>query len=132
MLQGKQYWADERRLCKVLLDAQASHVQEAGFDLQDVHTTSEGKSFDYRVGAEALSYNGLHSKGPLSCCQLLYYNSWVTAAPSAGARNFLQVLNLLLFKLTKRQYDDNLLGFLFVDEHLVDIGDDLVDYEVYC
>lgn len=43
---------------------------------------------------------------------------------------FLQVLNLLIFKLTKRQYDEALLGFLFVDEHLVDIGDDLVDYEV--
>ena len=43
---------------------------------------------------------------------------------------FLQVLNLLMFKLTKRQYDETLLGFLFVDEHLVDIGDDLVDYEV--
>ena len=53
MLQGKQYWADERRLCKVMLDAQAGHVQEAGFDLQDVHNTSEGKSFDYRVGARA-------------------------------------------------------------------------------
>ena len=54
MLQGKQYWADERRLCKVMLDAQASHVQEAGFDLLDVHNTSQGKSFDYRVGARAL------------------------------------------------------------------------------
>lgn len=42
----------------------------------------------------------------------------------------LQVLNLLLFKLTKRQYDETLLEFLFIDEHLVDIGDDLVDYEV--
>ena len=49
MLQGKQYWADERRLCKVMLGAPASHVQGSGFDLQDVHNTSEGKSFDYRV-----------------------------------------------------------------------------------
>ena len=54
MLQGKQYWADERRLCKVMLDAQASQVQEAGFHLQDVHNASESKSFDYRVGAKAL------------------------------------------------------------------------------
>ena len=44
--------------------------------------------------------------------------------------SFLQVLNLLMFKLTKRHYDETLLEFLFVDEHLVDIGDDLVDYEV--
>ena len=41
----------------------------------------------------------------------------------------LQVLNLLLYKLTRRPYDDILLCFLFLDEHLVDIGDDLVDYE---
>ena len=41
-----------------------------------------------------------------------------------------QVLNLLLHKLTRRPYDTALLEFLFVDEHLVDIGDDLVDYEV--
>ncbi len=39
------------------------------------------------------------------------------------------MLNLLLYKLTRRPFDDMLLGFLFVDEHLVDIGDDLVDYE---
>ncbi len=44
-------------------------------------------------------------------------------------KDVLQVLNLLLYKLTRRPYDDMLLGFLFVDEHLVDIGDDLVDYE---
>ena len=42
----------------------------------------------------------------------------------------LQVLNLLLYKLTRRPYDTTLLDFQFVDEHLVDIGDDLVDYEV--
>lgn len=41
-----------------------------------------------------------------------------------------QVLHLLLYQLTKVPYDEQLLEFLFVDEHLVDIGDDLVDYEV--
>lgn len=41
-----------------------------------------------------------------------------------------QVLNLLLYKLTKQPYEGLLLEFLFADEHLVDIGDDLVDYEV--
>ena len=45
------------------------------------------------------------------------------------SKDVLQVLNLLLYKLTRRPYDDMLLHFLFVDEHLVDIGDDLVDYE---
>ena len=40
-----------------------------------------------------------------------------------------QVLNLLLFGLRKRLPQPELLAFLRVDEHLVDIGDDLVDYE---
>lgn len=33
-----------------MLGAQADPAQSVGFDLQDVHRTSEGKSFDYRVG----------------------------------------------------------------------------------
>ena len=40
-----------------------------------------------------------------------------------------QVLNLLLYGLTGRPVDEQLMVFLAVDEHLVDIGDDLVDYE---
>ena len=35
-----------------------------------------------------------------------------------------------MYKVTKQPYNELLLEFLFVDEHLVDIGDDLVDYEV--
>ena len=42
----------------------------------------------------------------------------------------MQVLNLLMYRLTSMPYNELLLDFLFVDEHLVDIGDDLVDYEV--
>ena len=42
-----------------------------------------------------------------------------------------QVLNLLLYALTQREPDQQLLEFLAVDETLVDIGDDLVDYEVW-
>ncbi|CAL8468971.1 g8512 [Coccomyxa elongata] len=40
-----------------------------------------------------------------------------------------RVLNLLLYGLTGRPVDEQLMAFLAVDEHLVDIGDDLVDYE---
>ena len=39
------------------------------------------------------------------------------------------MLNLLLFGLRKELPQPELLAFLRVDEHLVDIGDDLVDYE---
>ena len=39
------------------------------------------------------------------------------------------MLNLLLFGLRKQLPQPKLLAFLRVDEHLVDIGDDLVDYE---
>ena len=47
---------------------------------------------------------------------------------SGGA--VMQVLHLLLHKLRKHSLDETLLRFMFVDEHLVDMGDDLVDYEV--
>lgn len=39
------------------------------------------------------------------------------------------MLNLLLYALRRAPPDPALLEFLAVDEHLVDIGDDLVDYE---
>ncbi len=39
----------------------------------------------------------------------------------------MQVLNLLLFQLTDTPYDEAQLAFLAVDEHLVDIGDDLCE-----
>ena len=42
----------------------------------------------------------------------------------------MQVLNLLLYNLRREPPDYQLLEFLRTDEHLVDIGDDLVDYEV--
>ncbi len=41
-----------------------------------------------------------------------------------------KVLNLVLHKLTQRQVDAAELAFLAVDEQLVDVGDDLYDYEV--
>lgn len=41
-----------------------------------------------------------------------------------------QVLHLLLFRVLQKGYDEQLLEFLRLDEHLVDAGDDLVDYEV--
>ncbi len=39
-------------------------------------------------------------------------------------------MNLLLHQLTGREVDAAELAFLAVDEQLVDIGDDLFDYEV--
>ena len=41
-----------------------------------------------------------------------------------------QVLHLLLCQLSNRPLDPLLWQFLQLDERLVDIGDDLVDYEV--
>lgn len=43
-----------------------------------------------------------------------------------------RVMNLLLYGLTKTSPDPQLLDFLLVDEMLVDIGDDLYDYEEDC
>jgi hypothetical protein len=44
-----------------------------------------------------------------------------------------QVLNLIMFRLRKRPYDEAQLAFLAVDEHLVDIGDDLCErLQLHC
>ena len=42
----------------------------------------------------------------------------------------MQVLNLVLHGLTQTPIDDTEMAFLAVDEHIVDIADDLFDYEV--
>ena len=42
----------------------------------------------------------------------------------------MQVLHILMLNLTEHPFDAALFEFLEVDERLVDIGDDLVDYEV--
>lgn len=65
-----------------------SDLQRPNFSIEDVHSASEGKSFDYRL------------------------------------------LNYLLYSIRKVEPDRQLIDFLFLDEHLVDIGDDLHDYEV--
>ena len=39
------------------------------------------------------------------------------------------MLHLLLFRLLGKPDDEQLLSFLRADEQLVDIGDDLTDYE---
>ena len=41
-----------------------------------------------------------------------------------------QVMHLLMLNMTGKSYSNELFAFLQVDERLVDIGDDLVDYEV--
>lgn len=51
-LQGFEYWERERRLCACMLrnPTVLRSGQQPGFTLEDVHATSMGKSFDYRVG----------------------------------------------------------------------------------
>lgn len=41
----------------------------------------------------------------------------------------LQVMHLLLLELLKQPFDSTLWTFMQVDEMLIDIGDDLTDYE---
>ena len=65
----------------------------------------------------------------LGCCRA-DWNLHLHSTDSFATQRGVQVLHLLLHKLTTHPYDDMLLKFMFVDEHLVDIGDDLVDYEV--
>ena len=51
-------------------------------------------------------------------------------AASEGKSFDYRLLNHLLFTLRGVEPDRDLMQFLFVDEHLVDVGDDLLDYEV--
>eukprot|EP00803_Ostreobium_quekettii_P000365 evm.model.scf_159.4 EVM.evm.TU.scf_159.4 scf_159:33780-34786(-) len=52
----------------------------------------------------------------------------VHLASSAKSFDF-RILHMLLFLLIKKPYNDTLLEFLRVDECLIDISDDLLDYE---
>lgn len=51
-------------------------------------------------------------------------------AASEGKSFDYRLLHHLLHSILGTQPDKQLLHFLFLDEHLVDIGDDLHDYEV--
>lgn len=89
-MQGRMYWQKEQHICSQLAQQAGGSEQRLTtgcFTLEDLHTASEAKSFDYRL------------------------------------------LHHLLFRLQGQQPDRRLLQFLFLDEHLVDIGDDLHDYE---
>lgn len=86
---GVAYWLAERHIaaCMHAHPVVPAKGHDIGITLQQVHTTSAKKSFDYRV------------------------------------------LNLVLFALRDADPSQQLMEFLRVDEMLLDIGDDLVDYE---
>lgn len=71
-LQGKQYWADERRLCKAMLSHGQVEKSPITFDLADVHQTSEAKSFDYRASRHTsfatIVQNSTHIHGYAVTC----------------------------------------------------------------
>jgi hypothetical protein len=110
---GLHYWRGERWLSKCMLTHPAIPAEghDAGFTLEDLHEISEMKSFDYRV------------RFPLIHEFLLEH------ASICGKQIALQVMHLLLYALIKLPPNEDLLEYLFVDEILVDIGDDLYDYE---
>ena len=135
-------------------------VVAPAFTAEDVHCISAAKSFDYRVRLKLptvhscprqilheLQHTQLMSSLPVPCrcvtCRLhnhRLYHAGPAQQPAFKAPTELtlmlillavvKVLNLVLHKLTQRQVDAAELAFLAVDEQLVDIGDDLFDYEV--
>ena len=131
--QGKEYWKRERVICSQMLAAskeQQSSPRAAlpAFTPEDVHCMSAAKSFDYR--ARAPTYVIV----PHVICMIVTAHR---AEPCSATRimmvflsDFAQVLNMVLHKLIKRRADAAELAFLAIDEQLVDIGDDLFDYEV--
>ena len=86
---------------------------DPGFAQGDIDAASLGKSFDYRARCTASM-----------CVQHAIHTVF-------GHTLFLelQVLNFVVYALRGQRPNPLLLEFLRVDEHLVDIGDDLVDYE---
>jgi hypothetical protein len=56
--------------------------------------------------------------------------TWPDALAAHEAKSFdYRLLHLLLHRLAGTEYDEALLAFMAADERLVDIGDDLTDYE---
>ena len=80
------------------------------------------KGYQGELGSSAI--NG-RQRPPCACRSHCIRQS--NPPPPYAARP--QVLNLLLYALLRRSPDARLLEFLAADEQLVDIGDDLVDYE---
>lgn len=98
-LQGRRYWQLERRLCADMLQAAAQSS----------------------AGAAAAKPATATATVPFTLADVLTTHE---------SKSFdYRVLNLLLHKLAGTPYDHAVLAFLRVDEMLVDIGDDLVDYE---
>ena len=52
---GRVYWKYERELCAKMLHHKPSGNSNPGFTLDQVHSTSLNKSFDYRVRPPVLS-----------------------------------------------------------------------------
>lgn len=77
------------------------------------------------TGCVRASFQLLHRAGAAGL--LLQQPSGLCGHEAMHLASTVQVLNLLMYKLTRQPYDEEQLAFLAVDEHLVDIGDDLCE-----
>jgi len=144
--QGDVYWEGERKLCSAMRDRGC--IPRPSLVLKEASPTElgsreEGASSkaDPAVPAEKQSSGQEETKvqGPLPQQQQhqreLQQESWQgfsleEALAVHESKSFdYRVMHLILWKLAGRQPHPSLLQFLRVDELLVDIGDDLTDYE---
>lgn len=55
--QGEEYWRAERDICRRLARSASGPAEhaESSVSIEELHTASESKSFDYRVSSSAVA-----------------------------------------------------------------------------
>jgi len=121
---GRNYWKMEREICSRLLALRTA--QEAGLsrDRPKAETFSESKKSSFSGPVVPPLISALRSRSPGS--EL----SWDECLSVARLKSFdYRLLNLIMYKITKTERDQKVLDFLLLNELLVDLHDDLCDYE---
>jgi hypothetical protein len=105
---GQLYWQLERQICAQM--RQIDQHRRASMSATALAPASDDRSVPHPPPPPSLRLSDVHLA---SACKSFDY----------------RVLHLLLFGLTGRSPDDALLAWLHTNETLVDLHDDLVDYE---
>ena len=124
--QGYRYWELERRICCAM--AQHNLAAACKRQRQQQQQQEQAQQQQQHVGEQGPPPQPAR---PSPIAPPFYPGfTWADALAAHEAKSFdYRLLHLLLHKLAGRPYDGALLAFMAADERLVDIGDDLTDYE---